>query len=178
MILPEFWKTRGNNRKSEEMMESLSSFPYQQTKGFLGCFERSDWENILRILLRDWLVAGWTRYLPLRPRFLHRKMRKVNILETSTCKRRTWILLGFLKNAERLVINSHINFAILSLLLSMDGPKGQLLPSETRARALQPSLPIQLNLPVTPWRLTARIRPATSWSEPKMITPESEKNIY
>ena len=65
-------------------MESLSSFPYQQTKGFLGCFERSDWENILRILLRDWLVAGWTRYLPLRPRFLHRKMRKVNILETST----------------------------------------------------------------------------------------------
>ena len=43
---------------------------YQRTTDSLGCFERSDWENILRILSRDWLVAGWTAYLPLRPRFL------------------------------------------------------------------------------------------------------------
>ena len=43
---------------------------YQRTTDSLGCFERSDWENILRILSRDWLVAGWTAYLPPRPRFL------------------------------------------------------------------------------------------------------------
>ena len=44
-------------------------------------------------------------------------------------------------------------------------------PSETRALALQPSLPIQVKFPVAFILFTALIRPATSWSEPKIITP-------
>ena len=50
------------------------------------------------------------------------------------------------------------------------------IPSDTRALALHPSLPIQLNLPVAPIRLTAFISSATSWSDAKRITPEIKRN--
>ena len=48
------------------------------------------------------------------------------------------------------------------------------LPSDTSVRPLQPSLPIQVKLLVKLFLLTARITPLTSWSEPKIITPEIE----
>ena len=51
------------------------------------------------------------------------------------------------------------------------------IPSDTRALALHPSLPIQLNLPVAPIRLTAFISSATSWSDAKRITPEIKRNV-
>ncbi|KAK8383386.1 hypothetical protein O3P69_019045 [Scylla paramamosain] len=44
-------------------------------------------------------------------------------------------------------------------------------PEKTRDRANQPAEPIQEKLPVVLFLLTARITPATSWFEPKMITP-------
>jgi len=45
------------------------------------------------------------------------------------------------------------------------------LPSDTRALALHPSDPIQLKCPVAFILFTAFISSATSWSEPKTITP-------
>ena len=51
------------------------------------------------------------------------------------------------------------------------------IPSDTRALALHPSLPIQLNLPVAPILLTAFISSATSWSDAKRITPEIKRNV-
>ena len=70
-------------------------------------------------------------------------------------------LLNFKFSAVFFRINSHINLHYF--ILCYEVPReGQLLPSETRALALQPSLPIQLNFPVAFCRLTARIKPATS----------------
>ncbi len=48
----------------------------------------------------------------------------------------------------------------------------EFLPSDTSALALHPSDPIQLKCPVAFNRLTAFINSATSWSDPKTITPE------
>lgn len=45
-------------------------------------------------------------------------------------------------------------------------------PEDTRERADQPSDPIHEKLPVALFLLTALMTPATSWSEPKMMTPE------
>jgi hypothetical protein len=44
-------------------------------------------------------------------------------------------------------------------------------PSDTRLRALQPSDPIHEKAPVALFRRTARMTPATSWSEPKIMAP-------
>lgn len=45
------------------------------------------------------------------------------------------------------------------------------LPSDTSARADQPSDPTQPNQRGTPSRTVAAITPATSWSDPNTMTP-------
>lgn len=45
------------------------------------------------------------------------------------------------------------------------------LPADTSARSDQPSEPTQPNQLVAPSRPAAAITPATSWSDPKTITP-------
>lgn len=48
------------------------------------------------------------------------------------------------------------------------------LPSDTRFLADHPSEPIHENIPVALLRRTARITSRTSWSDPKIIAPESK----
>lgn len=77
----------------------------------------------------------------------------------------------------RLLVHNNFNDGVIFFFIFQTGSRRLLrtsgsFPSETRDLALQPSEPIHEKLPVALHRRTARMTPATSWSDPKIMAPE------
>lgn len=153
MIFPKFWE-----------IDSLFSFrntkkkvkcTHQQTMDFFDYSQHLNRENILRIHWQHWLVVELITCL---------QPKDINQYYHSKCvvKGR-----GIIKTKWKLSVTTRKSVFITS---------GS-FPSDTRLRALHPSDPIHENVPVALFLLTARITPATSWSEPKMIAPVKNKKM-